>query len=146
MLGLILRRLHRHFPLPIMLRFPSLLSREEYGDFVLGPPLAPPKMTKKEAIAEATRVCPLLSFHRFQLQYGSYHDWSTRRGATQTNGTTTWQTEPAFDAWRVTVAKLSILRPAGRSGRDFGAMPGSTTRLVIVISDKVGVYYAARRT
>jgi hypothetical protein len=135
--------LWNRIPLSLMLRFPWLLGRAEYGDCVLGPPFAPPTMSKPDAIAAATRFCPLLSSHRFRMQYGSYHDWSTRRGATQTDGTPTWRTAPAFDAWKITVMHLSLPRPGGVSGGSSNRPRGFMTRLVIMIDDKAGQYYSA---
>jgi hypothetical protein len=117
----LLNRVRNQLPLSVMLRFPWLLARDEYGDCILGPPLAPPTMTKQDVIAEATQFCRFLSDHPYRLQYGSYHDWGTRRADHAADGRTTWETIPTFDAWRVTVTGLSLPRPGGRRGGKFNA-------------------------
>jgi hypothetical protein len=142
-MGRLLTHLRNHMPLTIMLRCPCLLARDEYGDSILGPPLAPPAMTKPAVIAEATRFCRVLSDHPHRLQYGSYRDWSTRRAALGVDGATTWETIPTFDAWKVTVTGLSLPRPGGRRGGMDNAGPHPITRLTILIDDKVGTYYSA---
>ena len=129
-------------PLWLMLRFPSLVARTQHTKVTLGPPFAPPMMSRADVIAEATRVCSVLCDHPHSIEYGSYHDWATRRATVRKDGTTTWATAPAFDAWKVTVRKLALPRPGGRRGGT-GGQPPAIRRLVIVIDDKAGTYYAA---
>ena len=107
---------------------------------MLGPPIDEPAMTRSEVLEEAARISHLVGTHRTRLRYGSFHDWSWHHGTVRDDGTVTWKTRPAFDAWTVTIYGLSLPRHS-RGGATRRPPPFST--LILVIDDKAGTYYRA---
>jgi hypothetical protein len=128
--------------LRLRLWYALFLARPQNSYPTLEPPLAPPHMTPQAVVAEAASFCQSISGRPFRLQYGSYHDWSTKQRTTDPDGTTRWHSLPRFDAWTITVTGLSLPRPGGR--REGSAhRPPPISAVVIVIDDKTGKYYAA---
>jgi hypothetical protein len=52
-----------------------------------------------------------------------------------------YQFLPPFDAWKITVTGIFVVRPGGRSGRERRTPP--VTAMVVIVDDEKGVAHFA---
>jgi hypothetical protein len=52
-----------------------------------------------------------------------------------------YQFLPPFDAWKITVTGIFVVRPGGRSGRERRTPP--VTAMVVIVNDEKGVAHFA---
>lgn len=105
---------------------------------VLGPPLAPARLTAEQVVAIARQtVNPEFFTHPYTVEYGTWDD---------KHQSVDGKLVGKIDAWKIRITGLSLRPPSGgasgTSAEQRAAQPSFTT-FIVIIDDKTGRYRRA---